>query len=148
MAALTAKRAIKSKKSTTRDLPATAATYYQGALICWDTSVGRVVKGAASTTLRPIGLCAEDTVIGTNGDLLSVNLFRELTTVWMPNSATDAVVAAGRGGLCYIESDQNVGATDQTNTLSVAGVVWAVDTAKGVEVEPRFSDSRLGGLDA
>lgn len=148
MADLSSKRAVKSKKSTTRALPASAATYYQGALICWDTSVGRVVKGAVSTTLRPIGLCAVDKVIGSNGDPLEVVLFRELTTVWMNNLAADPVVAASRGSLCYIAGDNEVALTDATNTRSVAGVVWAVDSAKGVEVEPRFSDSRLGGLDA
>jgi hypothetical protein len=148
VAALTQKRLSRSKQSTTRALPATAATYYQGALICWDTSVGRVCKGRVATTLRPIGLCAVDKVIGTNGDPLEVVLFRELTTHFFANLRADAVVAADCGGLCYIASDREVAHSDNANARSVLGVVWSVDALKGVEVEPRFSDSRLGGLDA
>jgi len=148
MGALTQKRVVRFKKASTLDLPATAATYYQGALICWNRATGFVVKGAASTTLIPIGLCAVDTVIASNGDLLGVVLFRELTAHWFNNLAADPVVAADRGSLCYIASDNEVAHSDNSNARSVAGAVWAIDAAKGVLVEPRFSDSRLGGLDA
>lgn len=142
MAAQTQKRVIKPVKFTTKELPATAATYYQGALICWDTSVGRIVKGAASTTLLPIGLCTEDKVIANNGDLLHVNLFREVTAVWMVNLAAAPVVAASLGSLCFVADDQSVRVDDNTNANSVAGRVWELSTLKGVLVEPRFISDR------
>jgi hypothetical protein len=138
MAALTSKRPLRRVNFSGKDLPATAATYYQGGLVGWDTSVGRVVKGAASTTFLPIGTVVEDTIIANNGDLLSVNLFREVSGVWMVNLGADPVVAADRGSLCYVASDQEVAHSDSGNTRSVAGRVWDVDTLKGVLVEPRF----------
>lgn len=142
MANQTSKRNVRHVKFTTKDLPASAATYYQGSLICWDTSVGRVVKGAASTTLRPIGVAAEDKVIGSNGDPLSVNLFREVTAYWFANLGAAPVLAANRGQLCFIADDQSVRVDDNTNTCSVAGLVWDVDATKGVLVEPRFVADR------
>ncbi len=149
--ALSAKRALRPVKFESKDLPASAATYYQGGLVGWDTSVGRVIKGATSTTFLPIGTVVEDTVISSNGDLLSVKLFREATAIWMRNLVGDPVVAATRGGLCYVEDDDTVRLTDATNTKSVCGRVWDVDATKGVLVEPRnFADFKVTtpGLDS
>lgn len=138
MAAQTSKRAVRVVRFSTKELPATAATYWQGGLVGWDTSVGRIVKGQASTTFLPIGTVTEDTVIANNGDLLHVTLFREVVAVWFVNFATDLVVAGDLGSLCYVQSDQEVRHTDNTNANSVAGRVWQLDSVKGVLVEPRF----------
>ena len=142
MAAQSSKRSVRVMRFTGKELPATAGTYYQGSLICWDTSVGRVVKGAASTTLRPIGLCTEDKVVANNGDALHVTLFREVQATWFVNLAAAPVLAANRGQLCFIADDQSVRVDDNTNACSVAGLVWDVDTVKGVLVEPRFVADR------
>ena len=151
MAALSDKRAVRIVRFSTKELPATAATYYQGGLVGWDTSVGRVAKGAASTTFLPIDLSTENTTIANNGDLLHVTLFREVVAVWFVNFASDLVVAGDLGGLCYVQTDQEVRHSDNTNANSVAGRVWAIDSVKGVLVEPRFiSDFKVTspGLDS
>lgn len=97
----------------------------------------------------PIGTFTEDKLVGSGGTVI-VQLFRELEANWFTNaSGGDAVAAANLGGLCYLRDDQTVGVDDDTNTLSVAGRVWKIDTAKGVLVEFRqTAGDRLGGLDA
>lgn len=149
MAAQTAKRVVKSHYADTIELGATAATYYQGSLICFDTSVGRVVKGAVSTTLIPVGVAAEDKVIATNLDPLLVKRFAADTFYWFANLAAAPVLAANVGGLCYIADDQSVRVDDATNTCSVAGRVIRLDTVKGVLVAVRnLTSANLTGLDA
>jgi hypothetical protein len=137
MTALAARRAVRVKKFINRDLPATASdTYYQGALVGFDTSTGLIVVGGANTTLIPVGLVKENTTIGSGGGNVPVEMFEEVTAVWFANSSGDAVTASEIGGICYIEDDQTVAKTDATNTLSVAGRVWDVDATKGVLVQP------------
>ena len=150
MAAQTQKRFLRAVRFSGKELPATAATYFQGSTVGWDTSVGRIVKVAASTTIIPIGFVTEDKVVATNGDPLHVNLFREVVAYWFVNAtAGDAVAAANKGSLCYGLDDQTAASNDATNTRSVLGRVWDVDTVKGVLVEPRdTTGDRLGGLDA
>lgn len=135
MTALANKRQIRLKKFSTIEMAATASvTYYQGALLCLDTSTGLIVQGKASTTLIPVGLCAESTTLGASGGNVPVNLFREIVGAYFVNSGSDAISTVG--GLAYIVDDQTVGNTDQTNTLSVLGRVWVVSATKGVLVEP------------
>lgn len=145
MTALAKKRIARVKTADTIELPATAGTYYQGGLVCWDTSTGLVTKGSASTTLACIGV-VEDGDIGTtigavtvaSGGTLVVRLFRELRARWMVNAtAGDAVVAANLGSLVYVLDDQTVQNNSASSTLSVAGRAWALDTNKGVLVEFR-----------
>jgi hypothetical protein len=149
--ALSAKRQIRLKKFSTIELAATASVaYYQGAVICFDTSTGLVCQGKASTTLIPIGTCAESVTLGAGGGNVAVLLFREVTAIWMVNGAGgEAVAAANIGGLAYLRDDATVGADDDTNTLSVLGRVWAIDSVKGVLVEPLYTaaDATVSGLD-
>lgn len=150
MTALADKRIQKFKHFTTKRMAATASvTYYQGALICIDTSTGLVCQGKASTTLHPIGTSAETVTLGAGGGSIEVVLFREVTAIWMVNDGTTPVVATDIGGLAYVKDDQTVQRTDATNTLSIMGMVWEVDSAKGVLVEPTFpaADPNLSGLD-
>jgi hypothetical protein len=150
MAAQTQKRIVRPVQFKTKEIAASAATYYQGSTVCFDTSVGRIVKATASTTLLPIGFSSEDKVIANNGDLLHVTLFREVTAYWFANLGGDAVVAGDLGKLCFLDDDQTVRKTDNTNANSVAGRIWAVDSVRGVLVEPRFiSDTKTTspGLD-
>lgn len=142
MAAQTAKRIVRPVQFKTKELPATAATYFQGSTVCFDTSVGRIVKAAASTTLLPIGYSTEDKVIATNGDLLHVTLYREVHAFWFVNLAAAPVLAANLGQLCYLADDQSVRVDDNTNANSVAGRVWALDSVRGVLVEPRYISDR------
>lgn len=158
MAALTDKRSVKTKSFRWLKLPATAATYFKGGLVCWDTSTGLVAKATASTTMIPIGLVADDNgpsdinqVVVASGGTLIVELFREIHAVWMVNAtAGDAVVAANLGGFAYMVDDQTVANNDATNTRSVAGRIWQLDATKGVLVEPRQTagDARLTEIDS
>jgi hypothetical protein len=150
VAALSQKRILRQKQAKSMALPATAATYFQGSTVGWNTTTGRIEKAAASTTFLPIGFATSDTVIASNGDLLDVTLFRELLLVYFDNLAADPVVAADRGSLCFMASDHEVAHSDATNTRSVMGRVWEVDALKGVGVEPRFIADRAStspGLD-
>jgi hypothetical protein len=148
MAALTSKRVYRPHRAKTIALACTNQQVYQGGIACFDTSTGLVAKAAASTTMIPIGVFTEDKLVTGNADVV-IELFRELEAAWFPNSATAAVVAADIGKLCYLESDQNVANVDATNTLSVAGRAWKIDSVKGVLVEFRqTAGDRLGGLDA
>jgi hypothetical protein len=135
MSALTSKRAVRPKRFTTISLAATpSVSYWQGGVVGFNTATGLVVKSQPLTTFWPIGLCVEDTVLGAGGGNLLIELFREVSAIWRVNDGT--VVAASIGSLCYELDDQTVSNTDATNTLSVAGRVWAVDSVRGVLVEP------------
>jgi hypothetical protein len=107
MAALTARRAVKTKKFTTIELPGTIQQVYQGGVACFDTSTGLVAKAAASTTMIPIGKFAESKLVA-SGETVLVELFRELECEWLANSVANAVDAAAVGSLVYLEDDQTV----------------------------------------
>jgi hypothetical protein len=149
--ALAAKRAVKFKRFTTISLAATASdTYYQGALVGFDTATGLLVVGQALTTFVPIGKVVEDTTLGAGGGSVLVELFREVVAMWFANSAdTDEVTSTSIGGLAYVVDDQTVADNDSSNTRSVLGRVWAIDSAKGVLVEPLHTagDATVSGLD-
>lgn len=132
-----------------KELAAKNEEVFQGGLACFDTSTGLVAKGFASTTLIPIGTFDSDSAAAA-GKRVIVNLFRETKAIWMVNAGGgDAVVATDIGGLAYIRDDNTVGRDDDTNTLSVMGRVWDVDSVKGVLVEPLHSagDATISGLD-
>jgi hypothetical protein len=147
--ALGVKRIARHVRATTIELSAAAATYYQGALVGFDTATGLIKKGQPLTTFWPIGLCSEDTVLSGTG-LLPITLFRELTAYWFLSDGS--VDAATVGNLCYVVDDQTVAKTDAANTLSVAGRVWRFDssvTPNRVLVEPVFiAVGDLSGVDS
>lgn len=150
MTALSASRGSKVVRATYIDLACTNQQVYKGGIACFDTSTGLVAKAAApSTTMIPIGTFTEDKLV-TGNAAQTIQLFRELEAVWFTNAtAGDAVVAADIGKLVYLLDDQTVANNDNTNTRSVAGRAWKLDSAKGVLVEFRqTAGDRLGGLDA
>jgi len=134
MTALASKRAVKVKSFTVMDLPHATEQVYQGGIACWDTTAALVAKGKASATLQPIGYYVEDKNVGA-GESALVRLFQEVWAAWYANDGS--IAAADLGGLCYLVDDQTVSDNDAANTLSVAGRIWAVDSAKGVLVEFR-----------
>jgi hypothetical protein len=144
--ALTKRRAVRPTKFINVELPGTAQQVYQGGLACWDTSTNLVAKGAASTTMVPIGTFAEDKLVASGGTVL-IDLFDEVCATWMKNSAANACDVVGV--YCYIEDDDTVRKTDNSNANSVAGRIWKIDASKGVLVQFRAPNGdRLGGLDA
>jgi hypothetical protein len=144
--ALSKRRANKLVYASAMELPGTAQQVYQGGVACWDTSTGLVAKAAASTTMIPIGLFAEDKLVASGGAVL-VEFFEEFVGLWLKNSAANACDTAGI--LCYLEDDETVRKTDNSNANSVAGRVFKIDSTKGVLVQMRVTNGdRLGGLDA
>jgi hypothetical protein len=105
---------------------------WKNALIGIDLGSGKVVPATTRTDLFIIGVAAE-TVDATSADkLLNVRLAREIWVDWLNNDAT-SIVATDLGALCYLKDDQSV--TITPTGASVAGRVWAVDSARGVAVE-------------
>jgi hypothetical protein len=122
-------------EATGMALLSTAEQVYQGGLACFDTSTGLVKKGAASTTLIPIGRYREDQLVASGGTA-NVEFFRPLRAMWFANSAsTDLIAQTECGSNCYVVDDQTVAKTSNSNARSVAGRVWKIDSTKGVLVE-------------
>jgi len=146
MSALAASTVRRYKKFSNIELAGKTEQVYKNGLACFDVSTGLVAKGFVSVNLKPIGWYSEDKNIGAGGTIV-VELFKEITAVWLKNDGT--VVAGTVGNLCYVLDDITVSNTDNSNTRSVAGRVWAIDTTLGVLVEMSGTDGdRLGGLDA
>jgi hypothetical protein len=153
MSALANKRITKLRKFSTLELPGKAEQVFQGGIACWDTSTGLVAKAFVSTTLHPIGYftpsspAADGSVTTPASGTVEVTLFREIEAAWFNNDGT--VVAGTLGNLCYLLDDQTVSNTDNTNTRSAFGRVWAIDTVRGVLVEPLLTAGAplLTGLD-
>lgn len=105
---------------------------WKNAVIGIDLGSGKVAPASTRTDLFVIGKAAE-TVDATAGDKpLNVRLAREIWVEWLANDAT-SIVATDIGALCYLKDDQSV--TITPTGASVAGRVWAVDSARGVAVE-------------
>lgn len=108
---------------------------YKGGDCCLDTATGKVVPGTAALGLVFIGMFAE-TVDATSGDLpVNVDLMREVTLEWLDNDTAGTPISGTTGiqGPAYILDDHTVTAVPAVN--SFAGIVWAVDTARGVAIE-------------
>lgn len=112
-----------------------AETAYKGGLAVIKQSDGKCYAGALATGLIPLGFFAE-TKTSAADTLVNVELAREVEIVWFNNStSTDAVAATDFGKVCYMTDDNKVTITN--TSASIAGVVWAVDSVKGVAVEVR-----------
>lgn len=137
MTALSTARRIREERWSYKQFPLAAVAVYQGGAAVIDTSTGYVTKGAASTTLKAIGTFAEsvDNSAGSAGDKsVNVKLSHEVVTYRFVNgSAGNAIAATDIGKLCYFLDDQTVSIIAAAH--SVAGIVWDVDTTKGVAVE-------------
>jgi hypothetical protein len=135
MTALAADRDTRRQVANNISVPATADIYYTGALVCWDTSVQRVVVGQESLTIDPIGIVPYQQTVATNGDPLVVELAQETRMVWYANSSGgDEITASHYGENVFIADDQTVAATDNSGARSVAGRCWEVDSVLGVRV--------------
>lgn len=111
---------------------ASAEVAEKGKLACIDTANnGIIIAGATATGLVPLGIFMES-LTGDGSTTVQIKLFKEIQAVWWDNDGVTPVVAADRGGLCYIKDDATV--TGDNTGASVAGMVLAVDAVKGVLV--------------
>jgi hypothetical protein len=108
-------------------------TAYKGGLCMINQDDGKAYAGAIDTNCVCIGYFAEDKT-SSSDTLVNVELAKEVEVVWFKNStAGDAVAATDFGKACYMTDDQKV--TITSTGASKCGIVWAVDTDKGVAVE-------------
>lgn len=104
----------------------------KGKLCVFDRSTaGIVCKGKTGTGLVPLGIFNE-TLTGDGTKKVVVKLFQEIAAYWWTNDTGTAVAATDIGDPCYIKDDVTV--TADSTGRSVAGMVLAVDSTKGVLV--------------
>lgn len=135
MADLTADRDTKERSGRKLSLPVAASvTCYAGGLAARDGN-GRATPGATATTLRGIGRFAERVTCGTVAGAVNVEIEKGIFR-FANSTSTDAITTADIGSDCYIVDDQTVAKTNGSNTRSVAGKVFDVDS-QGVWVDLR-----------
>jgi hypothetical protein len=124
---LTAARATVQIEGKRRQFPVAAnVTIYQGAQVM--LLGGYATPGAPAVGGIGVGV-AEETVSNVGGAAGAVNI-ETRTGVWcFANYASDPVPLTQVGQNCYIVNDETVGATNGSNTRSVAGVVFNVDSS-------------------
>lgn len=134
MTALTADRDTSRRENILRSFPVKAAArLFAGSIVCLDAT-GFAVKGATSTTLKPVGRCEEavDNTAGADGALrvpVMTGVFRYANSV-----AGDLITLADVDAACFLVDDQTVAKTNGGTTRSQAGIIRDVD-AGGVWVE-------------
>lgn len=136
MAALAANRDTLEMASAHSQLHSEVGTdstqYYKGGIVCVSTVTGKMVKGAAATTLIAIGRCEENVLTGAS-NTREINA-RSGTFKFLNSAAADAIAADDIGKACYIVDDQTVALTDGTGSRSRAGIVEKVASDGGVWV--------------
>lgn len=111
-------------------------TAFKNGLAVIKQADGKCYAGVSGAGYVAIGLFAEklDLSASASDALVNVDLLEEKTLVWMRNATGgDAVAATDFGKVCYFFDDHSVTITSAAR--SIAGVVWGVDTARGVLVE-------------
>lgn len=134
MAALTADRRTPFRTAEDFEFPVAASTLiYAGAIVCINAS-SLATKGAASTTLKCVGV-AQATADNSAGAASAIRVKVRRGCFRFANSASaDAIALADVGADCYIVDDQTVAKTNGSASRSVAGKIRDVD-ADGVWVE-------------
>ena len=128
MGALTADRNTPWREGKDRVLPAAAAKkIFAGSIVAMDAD-GNAVPGATATTLLGMGR-AEECVDNSGGAAGAKGVKISRGVFCFENSASgDLITRVDIGNNCYIVDDQTVAKTDGTNTRSVAGEVFDVDS--------------------
>lgn len=105
---------------------AASTEIFAGAIVMANVN-GYAVEGQAGDDLTYLGRAEEhvDNSGGANGD--KTILVRRKKAFAFKNSGTDAVTQASIGKVCYVEDDETVAATDDTGSLSAAGIVLAIE---------------------
>ena len=124
---LTADRNTLAKEGNYINAPAAAAKkIFAGALVALDAS-GNATPGAVATTLKSAGR-AEEFVDNSSGAAGDARVTIRKGVFKYGNFASDAITRADIGNPCYIVDDEQVAKTNGTNTRSVAGTIFDLDT--------------------
>lgn len=132
--ALATDKATKERSARDFEFPVAASTLlYAGGIACLNAS-NLLTKGAASTTLKCVGVMSER-ADNSAGAASAINgKVRRGVFQFKNSSAGDAIALADVGADCYIVDDETVAKTNGSSTRSVAGKIRDVD-AGGVWVE-------------
>lgn len=110
--------------------------FYPGAIVCLDQSTGYAIPGATSTTLKPLGRCAETETLdmtsiasGTNKVKVEPGVFKYVNG--------DTIVDTDIGSVFYVGDDQTVYKGSGGSTRSIGGYIVEVDS-DGVWVQFAF----------
>ncbi len=130
-----AKRTVRTETLSYFERPLKSADVAEeGNLACLDTADGSLRAAVTATTLIPIGVFDQGVNFTGNGTTVArVKLFNEVRCIRVPNDATNPVLNAHVGSLCYIKNDGTVSIL--ATGRSVAGRVWDVSSTLGVLVE-------------
>lgn len=134
MGALTQDRNTPLRDSKEFIFPVAASTkIYAGALVALN-SAGYLTKGAASTTLKAVGVAQvlADNSAGANAAIRCA--VRRGCFKFANSASTDLIALTEVGSDCYIVDDQTVAKTNGSSSRSVAGKVRDVES-DGVWVE-------------
>lgn len=126
--ALTADRNTPLKDGELVVVPVAAnAKIFAGALVAAN-STGFAAPGSVATTLTYLGRAEEfvDNTGGANGD--KTVQVRRRKAFKFKNYATDLIVQADLGKVCYIVDDETVAKTNGGATRSAAGAVIGIET--------------------
>ena len=128
MAALTNDRNTYRRDGSELNLGVGASTkVYAGGIACRNAT-GFAVPGSTATTLKALGVFAEQVDNSGGGDGDKTAQIRKGTFCFDNSTSTDAITSADIGNSCYIVDDQTVAKTDGTGSRSVAGMVADVDS--------------------
>ncbi len=111
-------------------------TAFKGALAVIKQADAKAYAGVSGSGYVAIGEFAETLDLsGSAADaLVNIELFEEVTIKWFRNAtASDDVAATDFGKVCYFFDDHSV--TITSSSRSVCGLVWGVDSARGVAVQ-------------
>jgi len=107
---------------------------YAGGIVCTDTATGYGVVGQVKTGLVARGI-ARSTVDNSAGQAGDKSVAVEEGRFWFDIYASDAVTQAHVDQPVFIYDDHTIARTDGSAARSVAGVLRAVDSARGALVE-------------
>ncbi len=108
-------------------------TAFKGGLAVIKQADGKCYAGVSGAGYVAIGEFAED-VTNSADVLVNVELFEEVTIKWFRNAtSSDDVAATDFGKVCYFFDDHSV--TITSSSRSIAGLVWGIDSVKGVAVQ-------------
>ncbi len=108
-------------------------TAFKNGLAVVKQADGKVYAGVSGSGYVAIGYFAED--LSPSADaLVNVELFEEINITWFRNAtSSDDVAATDFGKVCYFFDDHSV--TITSSSRSVCGLVWGVDSTRGVAVQ-------------